>query len=289
ERASPAIAAGEQRFEATWLSPSGITRELGISMVRYPSHRPDDVTRVFVFRDMGEWRQRELELRRVKGLNALGQMAAGFAHEVRNPLAAMRSLAEELRTELGEQHTCAHFTERMIRLADRVDGLVGRALRFARPKPPERRVCQARSIVEEAIDSLVPRLEAGRRPRVAIADDLADVLVDDVQMVEIVINLIENALDAAGEPERVQITASHDSEFVPGQRFVRINIIDDGPGILPDHLPLVFDPFFTTKKQGTGLGLAIAQRLARDNGGHLIAVSVPGVNTTFTLFLPVLE
>ncbi|MBC7793880.1 MAG: PAS domain-containing protein, partial [Clostridia bacterium] len=283
----PAIPPGEHRFELTWMSPSGVRRELGISMVRLDSRHAGEVSRVFVFRDLGEWRQHELELRRIKGLNALGQMAAGFAHEVRNPLAAMRSLAEALRSEIPSGDSRAEYPTRMLHLVTRVDALVKSALRFGAPKPPSFRICTAARIVEESIEVLRPRLGSGPKPLVEMDVGLPDLRVDESQAVEVLMNLVENALDAVGEPERVRVRVLREDESSLLGRFVRIDVTDDGPGMGNEALQRVFDPFFTTKPKGTGLGLAIAQRLARDNGGHLIAASVPNVETTFSLLLPI--
>lgn len=283
------IPPGEHRFELTWLSPSNVRRELGISMVRLPtspSGSIGDVTHVFVFRDMGEWRQHELELRRLKGMNALGQMAAGFAHEVRNPLAAMRSLAEALRGELDVNDPRAEYPARMLQLVSRIDGLVKSALRFGRPKPPSFRNCSAQQVVHEALEAFLPRLGRGKRPALEMDVGLPELRIDDQQAVEVLVNLVENALDAVDDASRVRIRVYVDQDASILGQFVRIDVSDDGPGIPNDELSRVFDPFFTTKPKGTGLGLAIAQRLARENGGHLLASSVPGVETTFSLLLP---
>ncbi len=282
----PDIPPGEHRFELTWLSPSNVRRELGISMVRLPTGGNGEVSHVFVFRDMGEWRQHELELRRLKGMNALGQMAAGFAHEVRNPLAAMRSLAETLRGELGADDPRAEYPARMLHLVSRIDGLVKSALRFGRPKPPTFRACGAQQIVSEALETLLPRLGRGQRPVVEMDVGLPEVRVDEEQAIEVLVNLVENALDAVEDASRVRIRVYLDQDAALLGQFVRIDVVDDGAGIPNDELSRVFDPFFTTKPKGTGLGLAIAQRLARENGGHLLAASVPNVETTFSLLLP---
>lgn len=283
----PDVPPGEHRFELTWMSPSGVRRELGISMVRLEARHAGEVSRVFVFRDLGEWRQHELELRRIKGMNALGQMAAGFAHEVRNPLAAMRSLAEALRSEMANDDPRAEYPNRMLHLVTRIDALVKSALRFGAPKPPTFKVCSAVQIVEDMIETLRPRFGNGPRPIVEMDVGLPDLRVDESQAIEVLMNLVENALDAVGEPHRVRVRVLREDDTSLLGRFVRIDVSDNGPGITNDDLQRVFDPFFTTKTKGTGLGLAIAQRLARENGGHLIASSVPNVDTTFSLLLPV--
>lgn len=283
----PELPPGEHRFELTWMAPSGTRRELGISMARLDARHAGEVSHVFVFRDLGEWRQHELELRRIKGMNALGQMAAGFAHEVRNPLAAMRSLAEALRSEMDATDPRAEYPMRMLHLVTRIDALVKSALRFGAPKPPSFKICSAVRIVEDTIETLRPRLGNGPRPIVEIDYGLPDLRVDESQAIEVLMNLVENALDAVGEPRRVRVRVLREEQSTLLGNFIRIQVSDDGPGIGNEDLQRVFDPFFTTKTKGTGLGLAIAQRLARENGGHLIVSSVPNVDTTFSLLLPI--
>ncbi len=102
-------------------------------------------------------------------------------------------------------------------------------------------------------------------------------------------NLVENAIDAAEDARRVRLRVYVDQDVALMGRFVRFDVVDNGPGMGSETLARVFDPFFTTKSKGTGLGLAIAQRLARENGGHLIAASIPKNETTFSLLLPVAD
>ncbi len=143
----------------TWTSPSGVRRELGVNVARLLTRTASDVSHVLVFFvTWAEWRQHEIELRRLKGMNALGQMAAGFAHEVRNPLAAMRSLAEALKGEMAADDPRIEYPTRMLNLTSRIDSLVKDALRFGRPKAPSFSVHAPQQLIAETFDTLAPRL-----------------------------------------------------------------------------------------------------------------------------------
>jgi signal transduction histidine kinase len=280
-------AAGEHRFDIIWVAPSGARRELGVSLVCLQPRTPADVRFVLVLRDMGEWRQHEIDLRRLKGMNALGQMAAGFAHEVRNPLAAMRSLAEALKGEMAPDDPRTEYPTRMLNLTQRIEHLVKDALRFGRPKAPCFKMHLPQQLIADALETLAPRLGRGPRPQIDIENDLPFVRVDDSQAVEIFVNLIDNAIDACGSADQVRLNVyiHHEATI----RFLRFDVVDNGPGMSDDVLQRVFQPFFTTKASGTGLGLAIAQRLARENGGDLFATSIANTATTFSLVLPLGE
>jgi signal transduction histidine kinase len=219
-------------------------------------------------------------------LAALGQMAMGFAHEVRNPLAAMSAICEAMALEVGEEHPQRQYAERLLGLVGRMSGIIQSTLRFGRPEPPTFRVRHPALLLAEALDVLSPRFAAaGGRPTVDIASGLPPVRADGGQIVQALVALLDNALDAVGRAGRVRVSLRPCDDASPGPG-VAFEVSDDGPGIAAEELGLVFDPFYTTKPQGTGLGLAIAQRLVIENGGQLCASSTPGVETKFRLTLP---
>lgn len=279
----------EEHFDLAIDTGKGHRREAGFNLVRVNATHDAEVHCVFLFRDIGDRRQYELELRRLKALSALGQMAAGFAHEVRNPLAAMRSLNDCLLLELDGADPRREYSMRMLSLIGRIESLVDHSLRYARPRPPERSSVDPRRIVHGALETLAPRVRTASHVAIAMEPmrELPRVRVDEAQMVQVLVILIENALDATGDPKRVRVemaSTTHENEALVG-----LHVVDDGPGVDEATMQLVFDPFFTTKPKGTGLGLAIAQRLMRDNGGHLLAVSEPHKRTVFSLLMPVVQ
>jgi signal transduction histidine kinase len=227
----------------------------------------------------------DVEQRRVERLAAIGQMVAGFAHEIRNPLAAMQALAEALLGEIEEGDPRREYAYRLLALLGRIDRFVRMSLEFGSPPPPSPARHDPRRLVATAIAAI----PSGEPPRLRIADDAPLVLVDATQLVESLVALLENAVDAAGGTGPVEVSLSRVDGDLLGRehRFAaRIDVRDHGPGIPEDQLSRIFDPFYTTKPKGRGLGLAIAQTLVRGNGGRLLVRSTPGVETVFSVVLP---
>lgn len=216
-------------------------------------------------------------LARVQLRNTVESIIAGFAHEVRNPMAAIQSL-----TEVALQQTPQHDSVlvRIPGLVARVESLIKQALAYSRPKPPQRSLHQVDFLVERSASLLRPR-DTPVSLDLSFDDlELPPVMVDLLQAEQVLVNLLENALDAART--RVVVQAREGGTPVPS---VCIEVSDDGVGVAPDLVPRIFDPFFTTKAHGTGLGLAIARDLTRLNGGEL-RLNTQRKQTTFELFLP---
>lgn len=276
---------GEQRAEFSLVTGSEVV-EVGMTFIRPAAQPAEELAFVLVFRDLASRRQYEMELRRVERLAALGQMMAGFAHEIRNPLAAISALSEAMLAEMSRDDSRCEYLQRIGRVLDRINHLVQTSLRLGQPRPPQRKRCAVRAILAEAFDVLGPGLRMNGSMPVVLGGDVCDVHVDESQIVDTLLALLENAIESTGDPSRVRVALSPGSNDGDGRPTVHIAVVDDGPGIPPNRLAHVFDPFYTTKAKGTGLGLSIAQMLVRDNGGHLLLKSVPNVETTFTLILP---
>jgi len=267
--------------------------ELDMTLSRADGANDGNIGFYLIFHDSREERQRAEEHRRFERLAALGTMVAGFAHEVRNPVAALRSIAEELGEELTQAGLMLPHAGRMLRVLERMERLVRSSLRFGRPAVPRRAVHRPWVLCSGALTALSPRL-LGRELHVEIDADLPSVFVDEGQIVQALVVLLDNALDAEGSPEGVSIKAygprAPDSErprsSIPvTSQMVRFEVTDNGPGISATDLPRIFDPFFTTKASGTGLGLSIAQQLVSENGGRIEVSSARG-GTTFTILVP---
>ncbi len=284
------ILAGRPRVQllVTARGAAGEPHELSISITR-SSERAPGVGFCLVVRDRTEDAIRDAERHRFDRLVALGTMVAGFAHEVRNPVAALRSIAEAL----AEEHEAARLrlphVARMLEVLERIEDLVATSLQLGRPAAPRRAAHRPWSIVSQALTSVGPRLRSmGQQPRIDLEDDLADVFCDDRQSAQALVVLIDNALDAAASASKVIVRARSEraAEGALGAGgWIRLEVADEGPGIPNEDLERVFDPFFTTKPRGTGLGLSIAQQLVSENGGRIEVRSRPG-GTTFAIVLP---
>ena len=281
---------------------AGETIELEMSVSRPSSASHPSLGFFFIFRDTREEKARSLERERLERLAAIGTMVAGFAHEVRNPVAALRSLAESLTEELSDAKITVPHVSRMLQVLERLERLVRTSLQFGRPAAPRRESNRTVSIINAAFTELGPRTAGyDEKLRVEVEPDLPDVFVDHAQLVQVLIILLNNALDSVTTPSRVTVRArsdqsvplaprerARDSQPPASGRAVRLEVHDDGPGIAPENRGHIFDPFFTTKASGTGLGLSIAQQIVSENGGRLEVASQRG-STTFAVVIPVTE
>src|SRR5262249_19214466 len=158
-------------------------------------------------------------------LSALGQMAAGFAHEVRNPLAAMAALSDSLEAEFDAGDARLEYVLRLKGLVNRMDKLVKSTLRFSQPRGPQLEPNAPATLISEPLEVLGPRLaRLGDQPQVVVEPGLPSVLVDAGQIVEILLALIDNALDSVGDPRRMRVHARR------AEGGVAIDVVDDGDG-----------------------------------------------------------
>lgn len=225
----------------------------------------------------------------------VASVIAGFAHEVRNPLAAILSLTESALAELQERGIAVFGLERVPVLIHRIDQLLKLALSYGNPSPPLIEPLHIPALVRTALDAV----EAARhlpRPQfeLRMEEQLAWVLADASQSTAILTNLLNNALDAVPAGGKISVHAELCNEPGLGPRelqgpqeqpFVGISIVDEGRGIPPEVRGRIFDPFFTTKARGTGLGLAVSRDLARLNGGDLLLLSTSQRGSEFRLLL----
>lgn len=272
-----------KRLSYAFRRADGQSVDIGISMSRAFDDTHHDLGYFIVFRDLCDQIRFETDLRRVERLAAIGTMVAGFAHEVRNPVATLRILIESLQADAGPADPAVEYLSRMMQQIVRIERLVSTSLQFGRPVAPRRGVHPPSMLAAAALDGILGRAKGGRRPPcVEIHPGLPGVLADDAQIAQVLVILLENALDATGEPERVTLRVRP----ADSGRHVRFEVADRGPGISESMMSRVFDPFFTTKPHGTGLGLSIAQQLIHENGGRIEASSVEGQGTTFVVVVP---
>jgi len=212
----------------------------------------------------------------------------GLAHEIKNPLGGVRGAAQLLAKELPNEEL-AEYTRVIIREADRLRDLVDRLLGPSRELEPEL------LSIHEILEHVVNLINAESGNAVTIIRDydpsLPEFPCDRSQLIQAVLNIMRNALQAASEPQQCEITlrTRAQRQFTIGQHLhrlvCRVDIFDNGPGIPADILPSVFAPMVTGRAHGTGLGLSIAQSIANMHGGALERESRPG-ETRFTLYLP---
>lgn len=227
-----------------------------------------------------ELKQKNEELRRRERLAALGEMAAGLAHEIRNPLGGIALYASMLERELTGQASAA-TAGKIFHGVRSLEKLVCEILDFAQEQRLERRLCRLDSMIAQMECGAARALEAGHATmNVEFAEGLVSAYCDPERVSRVLLNLVLNAIEASKSGARVQIVARR------MERGVQIEVLDEGPGIPEDLLPRIFNPFVTTKASGTGLGLAISHRIIEAHGGSLRVVNRPEGGARFSMWLP---
>ena len=228
-------------------------------------------------------------------LAALGQMAAGLAHEVKNPLGAIKGAAQLLSEPLEGTRAPVEqeFVGIILEEVERLDRVVGSVLDYARPSKGELGAVDLNAVVRRTVTVLASDRAEDCEIVTDLASQLPPVRADAEQLRQILINLVRNAVQAMGGQGTVRVrTATHAEPpaavgSVPDGEWVEVSVSDAGPGIAPQVLKNLFVPFFTTKDRGTGLGLAISQRMVEEMGGRIEVMSRLGDGATFTVLLPV--
>jgi signal transduction histidine kinase len=256
-----------------------------------PSQLPLDPVTAEVHRALRDLLQRQrqreadvsVRLARVDQLASLGQLAAGLAHEIKNPLAGIQGALEVLRDDSAEPETVRIYEE-MLGELKRVNIIIYRLLESGRPAPLRLAQADLAKLLDETSELLRPSLKRRKVELVTeAAARLPEVWIDAGRIRQTLVNLIQNAAEAMPESGgRVTVRASG----FPAEKAIVIAVEDDGPGIAPGHLARIFEPFFTTKFTGTGLGLAISKSLIEQHGGRIEVTSEPGRGTSFLLILP---
>ncbi|CRL50818.1 sensor histidine kinase [Pseudomonas sp. URMO17WK12:I11] len=230
---------------------------------------------------LGELQHLESQLRRRDRLHALGEVAMGLAHEIRNPLGIIKTATQLLHRRADLPETDKRHLEYVVSEVSRINDLITDFLDFAKPSAPMRSTQLARPLVDELIGFCAPEL-ASHHIEVRIDDQAptATLYADARQLKQAGLNLIVNAIDAM--PEGGRLTVGIGSE----QHYTVIRISDTGQGIAPDMLERIFTPFVTTKASGTGLGLAKVFSIMESHDGRIECVSEKEAGATFTLYIP---
>jgi len=238
-------------------------------------------------RDITEVKRLEEQLIQAEKLAAMGQMLAGVAHELNNPLTAILGASELVRDRAGIDENTKRQLEMTHRQARRAARIVQNLLEFSRPAAPQKKALDLNSVVDRTLQLHEHSL---RRNSIQVdfhpSPGLPSTIGDANQLIQVFLNLVGNAEQAIRE-----IRPSGRIQIRLGQRGARIfaTVQDDGPGIKPEVLPRIFDPFFTTKRPGggTGLGLSICMSIVREHGGDMEVESLPAGGAAFTVYLPV--
>ncbi len=263
---------------------------------------------VMILTDRTDLKRAEEEARRKERLASLGELSAGVAHEIRNPLAGIAASAQLLHKRLAEDDARRRFAEVILEEAARLDRIVDSLLRFASPPTPRLAEDNMARCVERAL--MLVQADA-ERLEIAVTRDfdpeLPKVWIDADQMEQVVLNLLRNAVQAMEDGGTLRVALRRESRRpyvrrragrreedggglprgqAPLQDWIELEITDSGHGIPAQALERIFDPFFTTRRSGTGLGLPITQAIVHEHGGMITLSSEPERGTTVLVDLP---
>jgi signal transduction histidine kinase len=262
-------------------------RVVGLHGAPLVGARGETTGTVLVLDDLTEQRTLEEQIQRAQRLAALGRLAGGLAHEIRNPLGITRAAAQILQRELDAQPAFQEYTQVIQAEIDRVDRLIEHLLAYARPIPVQRGPVDVASLLDRTVTlTRAYASQQGVALVVEAASELPIVDGDGELLHQALVNLLLNGIQAAGPNGTVRLLASGTTSGPQEDPAVLLTIHDTGPGIAPGDLPFIFDPFFTTRADGTGLGLSIVQQIIHEHGGAVEVQSEPGHGAHFVVRLP---
>jgi len=238
---------------------------------------------VFIFRDLVEVRRLQQEVERTKRLASLGSLAAGVAHEIRNPLSSVKGFATYFREKLKDSPQDRDTATTMIQEVERLDRVIGQLLEFARPSTLKIKPVRLNDLIRHSLKLIEGDARSkGIEVEADIPHDLPDVPMDGDRINQVLLNLYLNGLQAMDGGGVLQVKVSRDE----ARKLTTITVSDNGQGIEPADQERVFDPYFTTKPDGTGLGLAIVHKILDAHGGNIKVRSLRGAGTTVIVSLP---
>lgn len=238
---------------------------------------------VIVFDDVTEKHQLEEQIRRADKLTALGHLAIGVAHEIRNPLGSIMGFAQLIQRDLPPGDPMHEVIDIIIREAERLGKVTQELLDFARPAKIQFAFLKVNWVVEKALfliemENTNNEIKYIRR----YGDVIPEIFASMEQVQQVIINLLQNSIQAIGTKGTITVSTRQVNES-----WVEVAISDTGEGILPENLNKIFDPFFTTRLKGTGMGLSIVHQIMTRHGGCIQVRSNPKKGTTFVLRFPV--
>lgn len=276
---------GEQlpRFEADLITPDGFAVRIGFSVSLLFSETNEASGLIITFQDLTEIRSMEESVRRKDRLAAVGRVAAGLAHEIRNPLGAMRGAIQVLESKMPPESAQTSLMDIILRESDRLNSIITNFLGYARPAAVDFADTNVGEAIKDTLILLKHSPEVNENHR--LVDDLVDetiiISADAAQLKQIFWNLARNALQAMQDGGELRVGL----ETIPNNR-IRIVFEDTGTGMSPDQVEQLFEPFSNSTSGGTGLGLSIVYQIVKDHNGAINVRSQKGKGTTITVELP---
>jgi two-component system nitrogen regulation sensor histidine kinase GlnL len=285
---------GSTRAEGEILTPWG--RRVPVGLALFPLQDEQSKTQgiILLLHDLTRRRELEEDLQRSDRLVTLGTLAAGLAHEIKNPLGGIKGAAQLLKRTLGANASLAEYTDIIVREVNRIDQLMEQLLNLSRPAQPKLDQLNIHEMLDQV---LLLEKQAGGIGGITLRKQfdpsLPAIRGDRNQLTQVFLNLVKNALEAMNGKGELIVTTRMETDFHIREsgrernQFIWVDIKDSGPGISEAVLPHIFSPFFTTKNHGTGLGLPICYGIIKEHGGIIRVESRDGRGAVFKVSLPV--
>jgi PAS domain S-box-containing protein len=263
---------------------------VGFTINNHLSVRGEMIGKIVIFRDLTNLNKIQEEILRMDRLVSLGKLSSGIAHELRNPLAGIKTTAQALGEELSKDDPKREYLNRITKEIDRLNELLKTFFSFAKPQQLNLVHCDIKAIINEIIPFLIKEIaEKGIRFVETYPPQLPKIKVDKNQMHQVFLNLFLNAIQAMPNGGELKIEVSPEisrSQDGSKKKFIKIVISDTGTGIPTNIVQKIFDPFFTTKPRGIGLGLSITYQIIKKHGGNIKVESQLERGTSFMISLP---
>ncbi|MFW2368060.1 MAG: two-component system sensor histidine kinase NtrB [Desulforhopalus sp.] len=263
---------------------SEVRSTLQLAYMVVPGETGEFAGEVLLIRDLTEVRALEKELQTKERLAALGKMAAGVAHELRNPLSSIKGLAVLLKGKFSPESNEADTADVLVKEVERLNRSIGEMLDYARPEQLSRQPTSIEKLIQKTLSLVVIDAKSyGIKVRLENQNSLPEVLVDRDKLQQVFLNLFLNGIQAMESGGELLVKTKRSNQDVV------IIVEDSGIGITSDNIDRVFDPYFTTKNDGTGLGLALTSKIIEEHQGKIEISSDPGVYTQVKITLPICD
>ena len=286
-------------FETVIVGPDGETIPVLLSTSRLARSDKEDMGAMALVFNMAQIKRLEANVQRADRLSSLGTVAAGMAHEIKNPLVSIKTFTQLLPARHADAEFRTTFVEIVLHEVERINSIVTRLLDFARPKPVRFAPQNLVQIIENVLTLVENQTrKAGIRVTVDLPAQARPISGDEQQLHQVFLNLLLNAIDALQESHErhLGVTMRYDRAHLRRKNApplldaecVIVSVSDSGCGITTDRLEQVFTPFFTTKASGSGLGLSVVQGIVTSHGGTIDVSSILGMGTLFTVMFPLI-
>ncbi len=266
-------------FSYTFVHKDGAQVPVEISSSPLLDDQGNILGAVFLLRDLRSIRSMQKQLDRARRLAALGKMAAGIAHEIRNPLGTLRGFAQYFGSR-ADDDDAREYSSLMIGEVDRLNESISSLLQFSRPREPEFSPVDPKVLLEKTAKLLEYDFKEKEITMQLTGNCTQSIEADEDLLLQVLLNLLKNALNASQNGSTIELSCKEDGDTI------RITVTDSGKGMSEAEQNRMFDPFFTTRTAGTGLGLAVSHQIVEQHDGHFEIKSQPGKGTAITVVLP---